>query len=438
MPAYHPQQNLNLHLRGMGNSPTVAINERCNELIKQNPHKSIIKLGLGQSPFPVPDPVQRALRENVHQKDYLPVRGLFELREAIATFHNGQFKHKDRFAAKDVLIGPGSKELMFLLQFSFCAELLVPCPSWVSYDPQARVLGRTVQYLPTDHNFELQPETLKQMLDQDPSKPRLLILNYPCNPTGGTFSDESLRLLADAVRGTNTIVLSDEIYMLTHHEHGTFRSIASYLPEQTIISSGVSKGFGMGGYRLGYFIFPQSLQWLMDAMSAMASETFTSVSAPIQHACIRAFVQDNERDKREMDDYLKKSSLILNWLGATCHAKLVAAGAVGPAPDGAFYLFLDLAKSKMCQRRKFTSSIEMCEAILDEIGVAMLPGASFGCEIEDLYVRIAYVDFDGRQALEKLVHEEGISMDKESFLKECCGKTMTGIEKLASWLQDRL
>lgn len=326
---------------------------------------------------------------------------------------------------------------MFLLQFAFCGELLIPSPSWVSYEPQARIIGRPLRFLPTDEDYQLRPETLKEVIDQDPSKPRLLILNYPSNPVGLTFSDECLSQMADVLRGSNVLVLSDEIYMLTHHDR-EFRSIAKYLPEQTIVSSGVSKGFGMGGYRLGHFLFPSKLRWLLDAMAALASETFTSVSAPIQHACIKAFIQDSDEDRKEMEDYLRRSAMILKWLGASCHSRLIAAGATGPAPDGAFYLFLDFSKTKMCERRKFSSSLKMCEALLEETGVAILPGGSFGRPQEELTVRIAFVDFDGAHALNGLaaLEREGQKIDVDQFLWDHCGKTMKAFERMAEWLDD--
>lgn len=331
---------------------------------------------------------------------------------------------------------------MFLLQNALCAELLIPSPSWVSYEPQARIIGRPVQYLATGSDFQLCPETLRNELEKDRSKPRLLILNYPSNPTGVTFSEETLKQIADVVRGSNVIVLSDEIYMLTHHDRQV-RSIAKFLPEQTIISSGVSKGFGMGGYRMGYFVFPGSLRWLLDAVAALASETYTSVSAPIQHACIAAFKQDSEADKREMSDYLRRSAQILCWLGSACHKRLTEAGALGPAPDGGFYLFLDLSRTKKCHQRKFPTALDMCEALLEETGVAVLPGDPFGRPKTELTVRIAFVDFDGAKALAALEEaeleaqdlQEG-DIDPHKFLWDHCTKTMEAVWRMAEWLED--
>ena len=147
------KQHLNLRVRGLGRSATLAINERSAALQQQG--QSIFRLGLGQSPFPVPAQVVQALKSHAHEKDYLPVCGLRPLREAVAQFH----QRKDGFqaTADDVLIGPGSKELMFLLQLVYYGNLVIPKPSWVSYAPQARIIGRNVHWLHThrDHQWRL-------------------------------------------------------------------------------------------------------------------------------------------------------------------------------------------------------------------------------------------------------------------------------------------
>ena len=139
-----PPKSINLNVRGMKASATVAINELSDELRRQG--RTIYKLGLGQSPFPVPAPVVESLRQNAHQKDYLPVRGLRSLRDAVADYHAR--RDNVQRTGDDVLIGPGSKELMFLLQLVFYGDLIIPSPSWVSYAPQAQIIGRQMGYCP--------------------------------------------------------------------------------------------------------------------------------------------------------------------------------------------------------------------------------------------------------------------------------------------------
>ena len=149
---------LDPRVAGLSPSATLAIQQRANALIAEG--HTVYKLGLGQSPFPVPLPVVEALRSHATEKDYLHVRGLHELRAAVARYH----RLRDGLARSpdDVLIGPGSKELMFQLQLCFDGELLIPTPAWVSYAPQARLAGRRMRYLRTDpeDGFRLRPEML--------------------------------------------------------------------------------------------------------------------------------------------------------------------------------------------------------------------------------------------------------------------------------------
>ena len=137
-----PDIHLNLNVRGLPVSATLDINERSRQLINQG--QKIFKFGLGQSPFPVPKVVEDELKKNAHQKDYLPVLGLYQLRQAVADYYNRILGLE--FEPERVMIGPGSKELMFILQLAYYGDLVIPRPSWVSYAPQAHIIGRHIQW----------------------------------------------------------------------------------------------------------------------------------------------------------------------------------------------------------------------------------------------------------------------------------------------------
>ncbi|MBW6491442.1 MAG: aminotransferase class I/II-fold pyridoxal phosphate-dependent enzyme [Lentimicrobium sp.] len=420
------QVNLNLNVRGLKPSATLRINELSNQLIKEG--KTVYKFGLGQSPFPVPESVVESLRQNARQKDYLPVKGLYELRKAVAAFnlkHQSIETHPD-----DVLIGPGSKELIFLLQLVYYGDLLIPTPSWVSYSPQARIIGRHVHWIPAspDNNWRMSPELLDMVCRDDPDRPRVVILNYPSNPTGNTYPIERLKLLAQVARKYQVILISDEIYGMIHHT-GQHVSIARYYPEGTIISSGLSKWCGAGGWRLGTFSFPPNLRWLLDAMASAASETFTSTCAPIQYAAITAF-----NGNSEIDEYLKQSRRILRSLAKFMTEALMAANISVPQADGGFYLFPDFGhyRKKLNEHGIFTS-VEMCNIILNETGVAMLPGSDFGLQPGDLVSRMAYVDFNGAEALKAALGEWADKKLDSHFPKLFCPRITEGISKLVDW-----
>jgi len=424
-----PDINLNLNVRGLPPSATLAINEKSTRLRQEGRH--IYKLGLGQSPFPVPKPVVEELKVNAFQKDYLPVNGLKQLRSAVAEWH---YKRQGLdFRAEDILIGPGSKELMFILQLVYYGDLVIPTPSWVSYAPQAHIIGRHVRWLPThsDNDWLLMPEELEKLCATDKERPRLVILNYPSNPTGGTYSIDELKALAKVARENRVILLSDEIYGELNHK-GEHISIARYYPEGTIVSNGLSKWCGAGGWRLGAFAFPKSLNWLCESMAVVASETYTSTSAPIQYAAVRAF-----KGGSEIEHYLTKCRMVLSALGQYAFSYLQEAGVRIAAPQGAFYLFPDFSPYKeKLKKRGITTSEGFCQALLENTGVAILPGSNFGRPNDELTARIAYVDFDGARALEAAEQYTPSKPLDDSFLETYANNTVTAVDLMVSWIHD--
>jgi len=422
-----PGINLNLNVRGMTQSATLAINERCSQLHSDG--REVFRLGLGQSPFPVAEPVVEKLRSNAYQKDYLPVKGLRQLREAVASYHRRQ--EGIEYSGDDVLIGPGSKELMFLIQLVYYGDLVIPTPSWVSYAPQATIIGRHIRWIPTriEDGWRVTPGELENLCRSDPTRPRILILNYPNNPSGTTYDMKELEALAAVARRYKLILISDEIYGEIQFE-GRHQSIARYYPEGTIISAGLSKWCGAGGWRLGTFTFPGSLRWLLDAVAAVASETYTSTSAPIQYAGIRAY-----EGGLEIERYLHNSRRILGTLAASLTATLRKTGVELPSPQGGFYLFPSFeAFRETLRRRGINDSVKLCESLLEDTGVAVLPGSEFGRPSTELTARLAFVDFDGARAL---VNAEGIPLDQplpEDFLQANCGRVLTAVERMCDWL----
>lgn len=425
----HEHVSLNLNVRGMDKSPTIAINER-SKALKQS-GKTVFRLGLGQSPFPVPVKVVEALRESAHEKDYLPAEGLPALREAVADFHRQ--KNDAEASAEHVLIGPGSKELMFLLQLAYYGELIVPTPCWVSYIPQANIIGRKVSLIPTtfEDRWKMSAENLERHCaeEKDDFRPRILILNYPANPDGCTYTVDEMKELAEVARKYKVVLLSDEIYGEIHHQ-GRHVSVARYYPEGTIISSGLSKWCGAGGWRLGTFTFPRNMGWLKDAMASLASETFTSVSTPIQYAAIRAF-----RGGVTIERYLWHVRRILAHIGNRSAKILSDAGIRVHYPDGAFYLFPDFTPyADHLAAKGVRTSWQLCEKLLQDTGVAALPGEAFGRPKEEMTMRIAYVDFDGSKAL---TASETIPLDQplpDDFADIWCGHVLKAVNIITQWL----
>ena len=393
-------------------SSTLLINETSRKLEEQG--KKIYKFGFGQSPFKVPEDVVIELKDNAHQNKYLPMQGLSELRNAVAKYTSKK-KNYD-YKSENVIIGPGSKELMFLLHVIFDGEIILPAPSWVSYAPQA-ILGRNkVQILQTkrENNWFPTASEIEEIVLKDKNKNYLLFLNSPNNPSGQIC--ENLEEIASIAKKYNLIILSDEIYSeLSFMDN--YQSISNFCPEKTIISTGLSKWCGAGGWRLGYFLVPDSLIEIKNMINVLASETFSAVSAPIQYAAIKAYEQDHS-------NYINKSKNILSAVGNYVYENLRSNKVLINKPQGGFYLMPEFLN------KKFNSSSDMCDSILNDTGVALLPGSDFGFDQSQMLTRLSFTDFDGQEFMNNIEDNQKIDNDK---INEFAPKIVKGVDKLKKW-----
>jgi aspartate aminotransferase len=420
-------EHLSPAVRGIATSPAIAMAERVDRMRAAG--EDVTKLALGQSPFPVPERIVEALRGHAGEKEYLSPQGLPRLRRAIARFVE-QRVGIDRTEA-DVLVGPGSKELLFLLQIAFAGELVVPTPSWPAYLPQARVLGRdvTLVHARAENGFMITASELDRALAAHDGRPRMLVLNFPSNPTGLTYRTEELRELARVARAHDLLVLSDEIYGELHHK-GQHASIAKHYPEATILSTGMSKWLGAGGWRLGAFVFPQQLSALREAMAALASETFTSTSAPISHAAAVAFEGGDDVER-----YLANVRRVLAAIGRQTARRIAALGIGCAQPVGGFHVFVDFgARAETLRARGITTSTQLVERLLDDTGVALLPGVAFGRDESELTARLSYVDFDGAKALAAVqVIPKEQPLD-ETFLRRQAPRILAAVDAIGRFV----
>ena len=393
-------------------SSTLKINEISRELEIKG--EKIFKFGFGQSPFQVPLDIVNELKNNAHQNKYLPMQGLKELRETVAKYVST--KKDYNYNSKNVIIGPGSKELMFLLQVLFEGEIILPAPSWVSYAPQA-ILGRNkIQTIQTtrENNWFPTGAEIEQVILKDKKKNYLLFLNSPNNPSGQVC--KNLEEISQIAKKYNLIILSDEIYSELSFEEG-FKSIASFCPEKTIISTGLSKWCGAGGWRLGYFIIPNTLSDLKNAINVLASETFSSVSAPIQYAAITAYSNDHS-------EYINNSKNILRAVGNYVYENLKSNKVIINKPQGGFYLMPEFSN------KSFSTSSKMCDNLLKETGVALLPGLDFGFDEKRMLARLSFTDFNGQEFMNNT--KDGKKIDNGLILK-FAPKIVEGVDKLKKW-----
>ena len=418
---------LNKRVSDMPFSATLACNEMCDKALCGE--KTVFKLCFGKSPFPIPQEIVEVLQTHASKNDYLPVRGLPELREAAAA-HLARTQGVGR-SAEDVLVGPGTKELWFILQLVCDADILVPTPSWVSYALQGHILGSRLVRLPTSHETNWLPSAamLDEVCRRDPDRARMLVVNSPSNPAGAAFTADNLSELTAVARKYGVVIVSDEIYGDLHHEGKHLSPVRSY-PEGTIVSSGLSKWCGAGGWRLGLFNFPPQLRPILDGMAAVAAETYTSASSPVQYAAATAY-----GGGPVVEAYLAGSRRLLSALGGHLAHKLRASGVRLTEPRGAYYMFPDFSPlAPVLATRGIRTDRELCDRLLKESGVANLPGSDFGMPLDTLTARLAYVHFDGATALSNACALPDAEVLGTDFLRANCKPIIDAVNTLAAWL----
>ena len=396
-------------------SSTLVINEKCKKLINQG--KKVYQFGFGQSPFPVPEKIVDALKKNAHRKEYLPIQGLGKLRESIS--NNLKNKIGIEYPKENIVITPGSKEAMLLLHVAFNGEIILSAPSWVSYEPQAIIGRNKVHWIKTsrENNWFPTGKQLEKKIKSIKKKNIIFILNSPNNPSGTVC--KNLKELADVAKKYDIIVLSDEIYTdLTFCNK--YESISQYYPEKTFISGGLSKWCGAGGWRVGFFAVPNRLSELLENIKTLASESYSTVNSPAQFAAVEAYNGD-------FREYKSKTTNILKSVGNYVYNHLKSNKVLINPPQGAFYLMPEFPNNK------YKSSTELCETILDETGVAMLPASDFGFSKKKMLTRLCYIDFDGAEFLKANIN--GKMLD-DKIVQKYAPNVVEGVKKLSNWAKN--
>ena len=394
-------------------SSTLVINEKCKELISQG--KKVYQLGFGQSPFPVPEKIVSELKKNAHKKEYLPIQGLPALRESVSNYLLE--KTGVNYPKENILITPGSKEAMLLMHVAFNGEIILPAPSWVSYEPQAQIGLNKVHWLQTtrENNWFPTPKELEKKIQSvGKNKNIILILNSPNNPSGTVC--KNLKKIATIAEKYKIIILSDEIYTdLTFCNR--YESISKFYPDATFVSGGLSKWCGAGGWRLGFFAVPKKLSGFLENLKSLASESYSTVNTPAQYAAVEAYTGD-------YSDYKSKITKILSAIGNYVFNNLRSNKVLINPPQGAFYLMPEFLNNK------FKNSSELCQAILNETGVAMLPASDFGFKPNKMLTRLSYTDFNGDNFLKNIPSSGNISDDE---IRKYAPNVVEGIKMLSNW-----
>lgn len=370
-------------------SPTAAISARAAELALAG--RDIINLGEGELDFDTPAHVAEAgcaaIRAGATR--YTPVAGTAALKAAVqARFRAGNGLD---YTPRQLIVGTGAKQLIFN---AFCAtldpgdEVMVPVPAWVSYPDIARLFGGVPRLIACsrDQEFKLTPAALEAHVTP---RTRWLVLNSPCNPTGAVYSAAELRALADVLlRHPQVMVLSDDIYehLVFEGRFATLAQVAPELADRVLTVNGVSKVYSMTGWRIGYAGGPD---WLIAAMETIQSQSTSNPASVSQEAARAALEAPLDFFAPRLARLRQRRDRLLDALGRT--GGMLQAG----VPQGAFYVFADCSAliGRRSAGRALDDDVSVAAALLEDAGVAVVPGSAFGLSP---FLRIAFGVADDR------------------------------------------
>lgn len=386
-------------LRRVRPSPTAVISDRVRALSAAG--VDVINLGEGELDFDTPDHIKQAGIDAIVQGDtkYTAVAGTAALKKAIIN----KFARENQlsYQENEVIAGSGAKQLIFnalLATVSAGKEVIIPAPYWVSYPDMVSLADGESRIVPCKEQdgWKLQAADLAAAITEDT---RWLILNSPNNPTGAVYNHQELRALADVLLAApQVLIMADDIYEHICHPPAQFVTLAQVEPrllDRILTVNGVSKGYSMTGWRLGYAGGPA---WLIAAMQILQSQSTSNPSSISQAATVVALQQDNGflADWRDILDKRRQKMM-------ACIAQID--GLSADLPPGAFYVFANCAGmmgKTTPQGVTLNSDVDFVEYLLDAAHVATLHGSAFGAAS---YLRIAYAIDDQRldDACERIV-----------------------------------
>lgn len=341
-----------------------------------NTMKDVISLGVGEPDFPTPWEIRKAgiLSLEAGKTRYTANRGLEQLREEISHWMERKYGLSYDPSGEILVTVGGSEAIDGTIRAVVCPgdEVIIPQPSYVCYEPLVRLSGGIPVILETtaEHDFRVTSEMLRGALT---ARTKLLILPYPCNPTGGIMERADLEALAEVLRGTDVLVLSDEIY--SELTFGGKRHVSPAavegMKERTVVVNGFSKTFSMTGWRMGFACGPAGL---MEQITKIHQFAIMCAPTTAQYAAVEALRHGDDAVEAMKEEYDMRRRLIVagfNRLGLSCRE-----------PMGAFYAF-------PCIRSTGLTSEEFCERLLYAERVAVVPGTAFGQGGEG-FIRASY------------------------------------------------
>ena len=392
------------NLKRIKPSPTIAVTSKAREMRAAG--KDVIGLGAGEPDFDTPDNIKDAAIEAIKRGEtkYTAVDGTPKLKKAI----QGKFTRENNLSYEldQISVGTGGKQVLynvFMATLNPGDEVIIPAPYWVSYPDMVLLAQGEPVFMATkkENNFKITINMLEKVVNK---KTKWIILNSPSNPTGTCYSKEELKEIGEFLKKyENIFILTDDIYEKITYENFTFSTIAEVLPElkpRILTVNGVSKAYSMTGWRIGYAGGPE---FLIKSMAKIQSQSTSNPTSISQYAALEALTSSNSFLNENNAVFYRRRNLILDLInkskGLDCNA-----------PDGAFYIFPSCEKliGLRTQAGKIiNNSSDFSTYLLEEVGVAVVPGIAFGMEN---FFRISYATSD------EILKEAG------SRIKDACGR----------------
>ena len=369
-------------------SATMAINAKAQEMRAQG--RKVISLAVGEPDFVTPDHIIEAAKQALDEGfvKYTPVPGIPELRDAVAGYFNRFYQVKPE--REEVMVSNGGKHCLYNLFQCLLDpgdEVLILAPYWVSYPAMVQLAQGMPVFVPAaaEDNFLVSVDKLDRAVTD---RTRAIIINTPSNPTGCHYTQEQLNELADWARSKDIFIISDEIYDQLVYEPARPASLAGFWAEnkdRAAIVNGLSKSMAMTGWRVGFCLAHRDL---IKAMIKFQGQSTSNICSIAQKGAVAALTGSFEPVEVMKQSFVKRRDLALeivrSWPGVVC-----------PKPDGAFYIFPDVSA---IYNDEVKNSVELCQKILEEVEVALVPGAAFG---DDRCIRISYA-LDGETLTDAL------------------------------------
>ena len=365
-------------------SPTLKISAIAKSMKKEG--IEVVNFGVGEPDFNTPEYIKSSAKKAIDDNftHYTPSAGIPELKEAI--IQKLQRDNNLSYEPKNILVSPGAKASLINVLMSVCDprdEVVIPTPSWVSYESQAWLCDAHPSLLvpERENNFKITAEQLENKI-KELSNPKVLILNSPNNPTGTVYSREELKAIGEVCLRNEILILSDEIYEKLVYDgikHESIASISPELQEITIVVNGVSKAYAMTGWRLGYMAGPCSI---IQKASEIQSHTTSCVNSITQKACVTALNEDDGSVESMRQAFSHRRNHLCEKLNSIPHIKC-------QKPQGAFYIMADISWYLSNNKRAISNSAEFCEYMIRQYHLALVAGSSFRAEG---YVRFSYAN----------------------------------------------